>query len=60
MAAPSNRKNTLEFVADKSNFLLINRNFSSYFLKGKHVVIATTDDPVVNEKYIIFVKKREY
>ena len=58
MAAPSNRKNTLEFVADKSNFLLINRNFSSYFLKGKHVVIATTDDPVVNQKIHYFCKKK--
>ena len=58
MVAPSHRENTLEFIADKSNILLINRSFSSYFLKGKHVVIATTDDPVVNEKIHYFCKKK--
>ena len=58
MVAPSYRENTLEFVADKSNILLINRSFSSYFLKGKHVVIATFDDPVVNEKIHYFCKKK--
>ena len=58
MVAPSYRENTLEFVADKSNILLINKSFSSYFLKGKHVVIATIGDPVVNEKIHYFCKKK--
>ena len=60
MVAPYYQKATLDFVTNKSNISLIHRTFNSFFLKGKHVVIATTDDPVVNEKYIIFVKKREY
>ncbi len=44
MVAPSYRENTLEFVADKNNILLINRSFSSYFLAElKHVLITVSE-----------------
>ena len=40
------------------NVNLIHRTFNSFFLKGKHIVIATTDDPVVNHKIHYFCKKK--
>lgn len=45
MVAPFYREATLNFVANKVNIHLIHRGFNSYFLRGKHIVIATTDDP---------------
>ena len=58
MVAPYYRKATLDFVTNKSNISLIHRTFNSFFLKGKHIVIATTDDPVVNQKIHYFCKKK--
>ena len=58
MVAPYYRKATLDFVTNKPNISLIHRTFNCFFLKGKHIVIATTDDPVVNQKIHYFCKKK--
>ena len=58
MVAPYYRKATLDFVTNKPNISLFHRTFNSFFLKGKHIVIATTDDPVVNQKIHYFCKKK--
>ena len=58
MVAPYYQKTTLDFVTNKPNISLIYRTFNSFFLKGKHIVIATTDDPVVNQKIYYFCKKK--
>jgi len=58
MVAPYYQKTTLDFVTNKPNISLIYQTFHSFFLKGKHIVIATTDDPVVNQKIYYFCKKK--
>ena len=58
MVAPYYQKTTLDFVTNKPNISLIYQTFNSFFLKGKQIVIATTDDPVVNQKIYYFCKKK--
>lgn len=58
MVAPFYRDITLNFVANKPNIHLIHRKFSYFFLKDKHIVIATTDNPKVNKKIHYFCKKK--
>ncbi|MDB2456577.1 bifunctional precorrin-2 dehydrogenase/sirohydrochlorin ferrochelatase [Flavobacteriaceae bacterium] len=58
MIAPFYREATLDFVSNRPNVKLIHRTFNSFFLKGKHVVIATTDKPVVNKRVHYFCKKK--
>ena len=58
MVAPYYQEATLDFVTKKPNINLIHQTFNSFFLRGKHIVIATTDDPVVNQKIHYFCKKK--
>ena len=58
MIAPFYREATLDFVSKRPNVKLIHRTFNRFFLKGKHVVIATTDKPVVNKRVHYFCKKK--
>ena len=58
MIAPFYREATLDFVSNRPNVKLIHRTFNSFFLKCKHVVIATTDKPAVNKRVHYFCKKK--
>ncbi|NCO63770.1 MAG: bifunctional precorrin-2 dehydrogenase/sirohydrochlorin ferrochelatase [Flavobacteriales bacterium] len=49
MVSPMFREGTIE-LAKKGDVKLIKRRYSKRFLKGKHMVIATTDVPNVNVK----------
>ena len=49
MVSPEFRKGTLE-AAKRYNVNLIREVYHKKFLKGRHLVIATTDDPDVNIK----------
>ncbi|MGZ0015260.1 precorrin-2 dehydrogenase/sirohydrochlorin ferrochelatase family protein [Yeosuana sp. AK3] len=49
MVSPMFREGTIE-LAKKGDVKLIKRQYSKRFLKGKHMVIATTDVPNVNVK----------
>jgi precorrin-2 dehydrogenase / sirohydrochlorin ferrochelatase len=57
MVSPMFREDTIE-LAKKGDVKLIKRRYSKRFLKGKHIVIATTDAPNVNIKVYEHCKKR--
>ena len=49
LVSPMVREETKAFIADK-NVTVIKRRFHKRFLKGKNIVIATTDVPKVNKR----------
>lgn len=57
MVAPMFREGTVA-LAKKGNVTLIKRRYSKRYLKGKHIVIATTDVPKVNIKVHKHCRKR--
>ena len=57
MVSPMFREATVE-LAKKGNVKLIKRRYSKRYLKGKHIVIATTDVPRVNEEVHKHCRKR--
>ncbi|WP_372752434.1 bifunctional precorrin-2 dehydrogenase/sirohydrochlorin ferrochelatase [Mariniflexile sp.] len=57
MVAPMFREGTIE-LAKKGNVKLIKRRYNKKYLKGKHIVIATTDVPTVNVKVHKHCRKR--
>ena len=52
------REGTLS-LAKKGNVTLIKKKYNKRFLKGNHVVIATTDIPEVNVKVYQHCRKRD-
>ncbi len=57
MVAPLFREGTLE-LAKKGDVTLIKSTYKKSHLKGKHIVIATTDVPEINEKIYKHCRKR--
>ncbi|MGE5944424.1 MAG: bifunctional precorrin-2 dehydrogenase/sirohydrochlorin ferrochelatase [Flavobacteriales bacterium] len=57
MVSPMFREGTLE-LAKKGDVKLIKRRYSKRYLKGKHIVIATTDIPRVNIEVYKHCRKR--
>lgn len=57
MVSPMFREGTME-LAKKGNVKLVKRPYNKHFLKGKHIVIATTDVPKVNVKIYKHCRKR--
>jgi|TARA_B110001450_G_scaffold76934_2_gene73181 precorrin-2 dehydrogenase / sirohydrochlorin ferrochelatase len=57
MVSPMFREGT-KALAKKGNVTLINKKYSRRYLKGKHIVIATTDFPEVNETVYKHCRKR--
>lgn len=57
MVSPMFREGTLT-LAKKGNVKLIYKKYSRRFLKGKHIVVATTDIPAINEKVYKHCRKR--
>ncbi|XCF07182.1 bifunctional precorrin-2 dehydrogenase/sirohydrochlorin ferrochelatase [Tamlana crocina] len=49
MVSPMFREDTVE-LAKKGNVTLIESKYKKKYLKGKHIVVATTDKPKVNVK----------
>jgi precorrin-2 dehydrogenase/sirohydrochlorin ferrochelatase len=49
LVSPMIRPETLDFIADKE-VTIINEKYTSVFLKGHQLVIATTDDKEVNKQ----------
>ena len=58
MVAPFFREKTLNFIRGKTNIDLINKPFHPKFLKGKKIVIVTTDNTSVNQKVHRLCKKK--
>src|SRR5690606_14095255 len=57
MVSPMFRDGTLS-LAQQGNVKLVKHRYSKRFLKGKHIVIATTDVPAVNIKVYKQCRKR--
>ena len=57
LVSPMFREGT-NALAKKGNVTLINKKYSRRYLKGKHIVIATTDIPEVNETVYKHCRKR--
>lgn len=57
LVSPMFREGTKE-LAKKGNVKLIKRRYNKRFLKGKHIVIVTTDVPNVNVKVYKHCKKK--
>ena len=57
MVSPMFREGTIK-LAKKGNVKLIKRRYNKRFLKGKHIVIATTDVPNVNIKVFKHCQKK--
>ena len=57
MVAPFFREETIS-LANKYGVKMFEQKYDSSFLENKHVVIATTDDPEVNENVYRDCKKR--
>src|SRR5690606_3221921 len=57
MVSPMFREGTLS-LAEQGNVKLIKNRYSKRFLKGKHMVIATTDVPAINVKVHKHCRKR--
>src|SRR5690606_30852546 len=57
MVSPMFREGTLE-LAKQGNVKLVKHRYNKRFLKGKHIVIATTDVPTVNVKVYKQCRKR--
>lgn len=57
MVSPMFREGTLA-LSKKGNVKLINKKYSKKYLKGKHIVVATTDIPKINETVYSHCRKR--
>ena len=57
LVSPMVREETQAFIADK-DVNVIKRQFHPRFLRNKHIVIATTDNPKVNERVYKLCRKR--
>mgnify|MGYP000291652682 CR=1 FL=1 len=57
MVSPMFREDTIA-LSKKGNVKLINKKYSRLYLKGKHIVVATTDIPKVNETVYKHCRKR--
>jgi len=57
MVSPMFREGTLS-LAEQGNVKLIKNRYSKRFLKGKHLVVATTDVPAINVKVYKHCRKR--
>ena len=57
IVSPMFREGTIA-LAKKGNVKLINKKYKKWYLKGKHIVVATTDIPKVNEKVYKHCRKR--
>ena len=57
MVSPMFREGT-KALAKKGNVTLINKKYTRRYLKGKHIVVATTDIPKVNETVYSHCRKR--
>jgi len=57
IVSPMFREGTLT-LSKKGNVKLIKEKYSKKYLKGKHIVVATTDIPKVNEKVYGHCRKR--
>lgn len=57
MISPMYRDGTVT-LAEKHNIKLNNGKYRKRYLKGKHIVVATTDVPEVNEKVYADCRKR--
>ncbi|RZS92234.1 precorrin-2 dehydrogenase/sirohydrochlorin ferrochelatase [Aquimarina brevivitae] len=57
MVAPMYRPNTVA-LAKKFGITMVTKKYHRRYLKKKHIVIATTDQPVVNEKVYHDCRKR--
>ncbi|WP_405606462.1 bifunctional precorrin-2 dehydrogenase/sirohydrochlorin ferrochelatase [Polaribacter sp. Asnod1-A03] len=57
MVSPMFREGT-KTLAKKGNVKFINKKYHKSYLKGKHIVVATTDIPKVNEKVYKHCRKR--
>src|SRR5690606_23437659 len=57
MVSPMFREGTLS-LAEQGHVKLIKNRYSKRFLKGKHLVIATTDVPAINVKVYKHCRKR--
>jgi precorrin-2 dehydrogenase/sirohydrochlorin ferrochelatase len=57
MVSPMFREGTTA-LAKKGNVKLINKKYNKSYLKGKHIVVATTEFPKVNEKVYKHCRKR--
>lgn len=57
LASPMVREETQAFIADK-DVQVIKQKFRPRFLRNKHIVIATTDNPKVNERVYKLCRKR--
>ncbi|OYX28745.1 MAG: siroheme synthase [Flavobacteriales bacterium 32-35-8] len=57
MVSPMFREGTLS-LAKQGNVKLLKNRYSKRFLKGKHLVIATTDVPAINVKVYKHCRKR--
>jgi len=57
MVSPMFREGTVE-LAKKGDVTLVKKKYNRRFLKGKHIVVATTDIPEVNVKVYKHCRKR--
>ena len=57
MVSPMFREGTIA-LAKKGNVKLIKSKYKKRFLKGRHIVVATTDKPKVNEKIYADCRKK--
>lgn len=58
LVSPMVREETAGFIENK-NVVVIQGVFHRKYLKGKNLVIATTDNPIVNEKVYNLCRKRK-
>lgn len=58
LVSPMVREETALFIENK-NVVVIQGVFHRKYLKGKNLVIATTDNPIVNEKVYNLCRKRK-
>ena len=58
MVSPMFREGTIA-LAKKFNVTMIQKKYHRRYLKGKHMVIATTDIPAINEKVHAHCRKRD-
>ena len=57
LVAPMVREETQAFIQDK-NVRVVNRAYRTKYLRKKHVVIATTDQPKVNQRIYNHCRKK--
>ncbi|TVZ57271.1 precorrin-2 dehydrogenase/sirohydrochlorin ferrochelatase [Lutibacter sp. Hel_I_33_5] len=55
--SPMFREGTIA-LAKKGNVTLVNKKYKKRYLKGKHIVVATTDIPKVNETVYAHCRKK--